>query len=88
LNGDPADNRWTNLAWGTRRENVHDAISHGTHPRGERNGKARLNGEAARAIFLDDRDPSIVAASYGVVRQTVIDIKNRRTWKHVNAASA
>lgn len=30
LNGDPADNRLCNLAWGTREENVRDAIRHGT----------------------------------------------------------
>lgn len=30
LNGMPADNRLENLKWGTRRENVHDAIQHGT----------------------------------------------------------
>lgn len=30
LNGNPADNRLQNLAWGTRRENVADSIKHGT----------------------------------------------------------
>lgn len=30
LNGKASDNRIKNLAWGTRRENVHDAIRHGT----------------------------------------------------------
>ena len=30
LNGDPADNRLENLAWGTRSENIKDAVAHGT----------------------------------------------------------
>jgi hypothetical protein len=30
LNGNPQDNRPTNLCWGTRKENIHDAIKHGT----------------------------------------------------------
>ena len=30
LNGDPADNRLENLVWGTRSENILDAVSHGT----------------------------------------------------------
>lgn len=30
LNGDPFDNRAKNLAWGTRAENVADAVKHGT----------------------------------------------------------
>jgi len=31
LNGDRADNRLANLAWGTASENVHDTVRHGTH---------------------------------------------------------
>jgi len=30
LNGNPADNRLENLCWGTRRENILDAVRHGT----------------------------------------------------------
>lgn len=30
LNGDPSDNRVENLAWGTRKENMHDKVAHGT----------------------------------------------------------
>jgi hypothetical protein len=30
LNGNPQDNRFENLKWGTRLENIHDAIRHGT----------------------------------------------------------
>jgi hypothetical protein len=31
LNGDPADNRLANLAWGTHSENALDQVDHGTH---------------------------------------------------------
>lgn len=35
-NGKHDDNYWTNLRWGTRAENVQDAVEHGTHPWGGR----------------------------------------------------
>ena len=33
--GDTANNCLTNLRWGTRQDNVHDAMKHGTVPKGE-----------------------------------------------------
>lgn len=30
INGDPADNRLDNLVWGTRSENIRDAVAHGS----------------------------------------------------------
>lgn len=32
LDGDPANNRLGNLAYGSRSENAHDSVAHGTHP--------------------------------------------------------
>lgn len=36
LNGDKADNKLTNLAWGTPSENNYDRVRHGTHPHTKR----------------------------------------------------
>ena len=45
LNGDPADNRLENLCWGTRSENIKDAVRHGTWMTSER----KAGGDKGRA---------------------------------------
>ena len=45
LNGDPADNRLENLCWGTRSENIKDAVRHGTWMTPER----KAGGDKGRA---------------------------------------
>jgi hypothetical protein len=45
LNGDPADNRLENLCWGTRSENIKDAVRHGTWTTPER----KAGGDKGRA---------------------------------------
>jgi hypothetical protein len=46
LNGDPADNRLENLCWGTRSENIKDAVRHGTWMTPER----KAGGDKGRAV--------------------------------------
>ena len=50
LNGNPSDNRLTNLAWGTRVENASDRGVHGTALFGERNPAAKLTDEQVRLV--------------------------------------
>jgi hypothetical protein len=46
LNGDPADNRLENLCWGTRSENIKDAVRHGTWMTPER----KAGGDKGRTV--------------------------------------
>lgn len=66
--------------------------SHGsrTHPesraRGERSGSARLTTDAVHAIRRDavsGRSHGLIAKDYGVARQTISKIVNRKAWKHI-----
>jgi len=54
-NGDPADNRLTNLRWGTRKENVADAIRHGWDPR-----RGRTHCPQGHALTLPNLIPSML----------------------------
>lgn len=69
LDGDPANNRLDNLAWGTHSENLADALAHGTlRP----SGKPALTDEQVREIrreyAADDRWGKVMrlARKYGV----------------------
>ena len=46
LNGDPADTRLENLCWGTRSENIGDAVRHGTWMTPER----KAGGDKGRTV--------------------------------------
>ena len=50
LDGNKDNNCLENLLWGTRAENIRDAIRHGTFPRGERSGHAKISDEAVTKI--------------------------------------
>lgn len=50
LNGKRKDNRLSNLAWGTPKENGADRVVHGTLPVGVRHGFAKLTEDQVRII--------------------------------------
>lgn len=83
LNGNPADNRLENLAWGTRLENARDAQVHGTWVHGESHGMAKLTELQAQAIFhLSGLMPRpAIAEAFGVSTATVQSIHEQTTWR-------
>lgn len=84
LNGNHRDNRIENLAWGTRLENHRDMLDHGTSPRGERHGQAKLTAhkvrEARRLLSLNVPQTE-VARKFGVSVSAINQMAKRRTWK-------
>jgi hypothetical protein len=85
LNGNPADNRAVNLAWGTAKENQGDRVAHGTSNRGKRYA-SKLTPEQVRAIrrrLANDEPCRMIACDYGVTYWAVHAIKTGRTWRDV-----
>jgi hypothetical protein len=82
--GNPANNHWLNLRYGTREDQHADRRIHGTDNRGERHPNAQLNWTKVREIrakyatgkyFQKD-----LALEYGVSRGSIGLIVTFRTW--------
>lgn len=86
LNDKAEDNRLLNLAIGTQKENVHDAIKNGVFQRGSFNGQSKLTELDVIAIknLLNKITQKEIAKMYGVSRRAISFINKNQTWKHVN----
>lgn len=80
LNDRKDDNSLANLRWGTRAENVADAISNRRIKRGRDVAGAKLTEREVLEIREAHGTNSAIAATYGVTREAVSRIKQRRNW--------
>lgn len=86
LDGNNHNNALTNLAWGTRTENAHDQIVHGTWTHGENHSRARLTEDIIReAHQLRAAGATIksIAERYGVHRETIGKALRGSNWAHL-----
>lgn len=87
LNDDSLDNRLTNLAWGTHRDNADDAVRNGAMSKGSSHVHSKLNEDQAKYIkeTYDGKYGSIrsLAKQFNVTDGTVWFIVRGKTWKHV-----
>lgn len=87
LNGDPRDNRASNLCWGTVAENKVDALRHGKLHVKARSGQfITLTTELIKKVKeqVQAMDCFLVSAFYGVPLKWVEDIKAGKRWAFVN----
>lgn len=70
------------LRWATPSENNADKLIHGTHNRGERQSKAKLNELQVQEMWkMRGVIPSYqIAKMFNVSQATVCDIFHKRTW--------
>lgn len=84
LDGNCLNNTTANLAWGTAQDNSNDMERHGTRPRGERSGTAKLTNRTVLAIRASREPARIVAERYGVGKYAIYAVRQRRTWTGVD----
>lgn len=85
LNGDPSDNRPSNLKWGSSQENAQDKVAHG------RQNTQRLTAESVLEIrrvlgtptTFKHADCLALAMQYGVTTETIFRAATRKAWKCV-----
>jgi len=87
LDGDPLNNRISNLVWGTYKENADDRHRHGTTQNGENHSLAKMTDKKVLRIrklyATGEYTMAAIATAYGVYDSTVHRIIHRRTWKHI-----
>lgn len=86
--GDPTNNRVSNLRWDTRESNIVDSINHGTfrRARGSRQGRAKLTESdipMIRELHHQGMTLKDIASHFGVTHQNIRMIISGRTWTHV-----
>lgn len=89
LDGNRKNPRADNLRWGTRSENMQDAVAHGTllgRTPGSKHGGSKLTEEEVlhiRALVSKGVSGCEVARRFGVASETVYLIRDRKTWTHI-----
>ena len=80
--GNPFNNKVSNLRWNTPTNNQADRTKHGTSNRGEQCGTAKLTQEQVDLIRKDTRLQRVIASEYGVLQNTISRIKSGKRWAH------
>jgi HNH endonuclease/NUMOD4 motif len=85
LDGCPDNNLLTNLRWGTRSQNVTDALDHGAMPRGSRKFNAKLRESDIPLIreLMLVASYSAIGRKFGVSEATIRQVRDGKTWRHV-----
>jgi len=71
------------LIKGTQAENLEDKKDNGTHPIGIINPSAILTEEQVLEIRASPLRNFELVPIYGVHKDTISDIRRRKTWKHI-----
>lgn len=73
------------LRWATSKENKEDSMRFGTISHGEQHYAAKLTEGDVLEIrrLADTKDPSDLAAQFGVSQRTISNIVLRQRWKHI-----
>lgn len=86
--GDPFNNRLSNLRWDTQASNIEDKKKHGTSSIGEKNGRNRIAEDQVRSIIRSVLRGDIIriratARFLGVSPPAIRSIVQKKKWLHI-----
>lgn len=84
--GNPSNNIFTNLKWGTPLDNSLDRIAHGRSGKGEKHPQAKLTDICVIDIknrLLEKQSKASIARLYNVSESTIRFIANGKKWGHL-----
>jgi len=80
----PAHNWLSNLRWGTRSDNLHDAVRNGKKAIGEDISHAKLTNDAVRFVRANPGSSlHSLARQFGVSAAAIKQVRDCVTWRHV-----
>lgn len=85
--GNPENNRLSNLRWDTKASNSADSVRHGTKPIGEKSPNAILVEKQVieiRQRYALGESLSNLSVAYGVNMRTIACITTGESWRHVD----
>ena len=86
LDGDISNNCLTNLAYGTRKENMADALAHGTTARGEKLPHSKLTDSKVielRKLRTEGITVPKLSQMFGISLRTVYRALTGECWSHI-----
>lgn len=88
LNHDPADNRISNLIFGTPKDNKRQSIEIGQYGAGERHGMSKLTEPIIRMIYQINKlglyTQIQIGLMFGITGVHVGNIVNGKNWRHLS----
>jgi hypothetical protein len=83
--GDPTNNRLENLRWGTHQSNADDTLRHGRRKMGSQINAKLVEAEVIeiRRLRAEDVTSRELASRFGVTKENILAIVNRRSWRHL-----
>lgn len=83
LDGNPSNNRLSNLCWGTPLDNMRDRANHGHTRHGEKHYKAKLTEAQVRDIKSSTLSIATLATMYPVTPEMIGMIVRGQSWTHI-----